>query len=199
MTYGEQGQPMDIGKSNNNFKDGKPKCFNYNKYEYMAKECQLKKKEWETRKCFKYDKEGHIAKDCKGIQVMKKQKIQEESDDKEDKETRFWRWSWVGMVQEISPVNSQSKYIIPNWSSSMEKELNMQANVKTKNGKNLKIKALVDSGYTYTGINEQLVKKKKIQTTLINFSFKVFNADGTKNGEVTNVVPLEIEINRHKK
>ena len=45
MTYGEQGQPMDIGKSNNNFKDGKPKCFNYNKYEYMAKECQLKKKE----------------------------------------------------------------------------------------------------------------------------------------------------------
>jgi len=26
-------------------------------------------------------------------------------------------------------------------------ELNMQANVKTKNGKNLKVKTLVDSGY----------------------------------------------------
>ena len=30
---------MDIGKSNDNFKDRKPKCFNYNKYRYMAKEC----------------------------------------------------------------------------------------------------------------------------------------------------------------
>ena len=37
--YGEQGQPMDIGRSNNNFKDRKPKCFNCNKYGHMAKEC----------------------------------------------------------------------------------------------------------------------------------------------------------------
>jgi len=74
----------------------------------------------------------------------------------------------------------------------------MQANVKMKNEKNLKVKALVDSGCIYMGINEQLVKDKRIQTKLINFSFKVFNADGTKNGEVTKVVPLEIEINRHK-
>ena len=29
-------------------------------------------------------------------------------------------------------------------------------------------------------------------------SFKVFNADRTKNGEVTQFVPLEVEINRHK-
>ena len=32
----------------------------------------------------------------------------------------------------------------------------------------------------------------------IDFSFKVFNADGTKNGEVTRIVPLEIEINGYK-
>ena len=32
----------------------------------------------------------------------------------------------------------------------------------------------------------------------INFSFKVFNADRTRNGEVTRVVPLEIKINSHK-
>jgi len=32
----------------------------------------------------------------------------------------------------------------------------------------------------------------------INFSFKVFNTDGTKNGEITKVASLEIEINRHK-
>ena len=38
MTFGERGQPMDIGKSNKNFKDRKPKCFNCNKYRHMAKE-----------------------------------------------------------------------------------------------------------------------------------------------------------------
>ena len=71
-TYGGQGQLMDIGKSNDNFKDGKPKCFNYNKYSHMVKECQSEKKEQETRTCFKYNKKGHIAKDCKGKQIMKK-------------------------------------------------------------------------------------------------------------------------------
>ena len=67
-----------------------------------------------------------------------------------------------------------------------------------KNGKNLKVKALVDSGYTHIGIDKQLVKEKRIQTKLINFSFEVFNTDGTKNGEVTRVAPLEIKINGHK-
>ena len=64
--------------------------------------------------------------------------------------------------------------------------------MKTKNSKKLKVKALVDSECIYTGIDEQLVKDKKIQTKPINFSFEVFNADGTKNGEVTRMVPLEI-------
>jgi len=45
VTYGGQGQPMDIGRSNDNFKDGKLKCFNCNKYGHMAKECRTKKKE----------------------------------------------------------------------------------------------------------------------------------------------------------
>jgi len=74
----------------------------------------------------------------------------------------------------------------------------VQAEVKTKNGKNLNVKALVDSGCIHTGIDEQLVKDKRIQTKSIDFSFKVFNTDGTKNGEVTKVAPLEIEINGHK-
>ena len=74
----------------------------------------------------------------------------------------------------------------------------MQANMKTKNGKNFKIKVLVDSGCTHTGIDEQLVKEKRIQTRPINFSFKVFNVDRTKNREVTKVASLEIEINGHK-
>jgi len=56
----------------------------------------------------------------------------------------------------------------------------------------------VDSRCTYIGINEQLVKNKRIQTRLINFLFEVFNVDGTKNGEVIKVVFLEVEINEHK-
>ena len=45
MTYGGQGLPMDIGKSNDNFKDGKPKCFNCEIYRYMMKDCKWPKKE----------------------------------------------------------------------------------------------------------------------------------------------------------
>ena len=73
----------------------------------------------------------------------------------------------------------------------------MQANIKTKNRKKLEVKALVDSGCTHTGIDEQLVKDKKIPTKILDFSFEVFNADGTKNGEVTKMALLEIEIDGH--
>jgi len=76
---------MDIGKSDDNFKDRKPKCFNYNKYGHMAKKYQVKKKEQETRTCFKCDKEEHITRDCKGKQMMMKKKVQEESDNEDDK------------------------------------------------------------------------------------------------------------------
>jgi len=66
----------------------------------------------------------------------------------------------------------------------------MQANIKTKNGKKLKVKVLVNSRCTHTGIDKQLVKDKRIQTKPINFSSEVFNTDGTKNGE--------IKINKNK-
>ena len=74
----------------------------------------------------------------------------------------------------------------------------MQANIKTKNGKKLQIKALVDFRCTYTEIDKQLVKDKRIQTRLINFSFEVYNVDGTKNGDITKVVLLEVKINEYK-
>jgi len=103
------------------------------------------------------------------------------------------------MVQEISYVNSHNKYIIPNHrSSNGKRELNMQANIETKNGKKLKVKALVDSGCMHTRIDEQLVKDKKIPMKPINFSFEVFIADRTKNREMTKVVSLKIEINGYK-
>jgi len=68
-----------------------------------------------------------------------------------------------------------------------------------ENGKKLKVKALVDSRCIHTEIDEQLVKNKRIQMKLINFSFQVFNPDGMKNREVTKMAPLEVEINRYKK
>ena len=74
----------------------------------------------------------------------------------------------------------------------------MQANIKTKNSKRLKVKTLVNSSCTHTEIDEQLIKDKKIPTKPINFAFEVFNTDRTKNGEVTKVALLEIEINKHK-
>ena len=76
---------MDIEKSNDNFKDRKPKCFNCNKYGHIAKECQAEKKKRDIPTYFKYDKKGHTAKNCKEKQTMKKRKVQEESN-KEDKE-----------------------------------------------------------------------------------------------------------------
>ena len=36
------------------------------------------------RKCFKCDKKGHIAKDCKGMQLMKKHKVQEELNNEDE-------------------------------------------------------------------------------------------------------------------
>jgi len=74
----------------------------------------------------------------------------------------------------------------------------MQANIKTKNSKKLQMEALVDSRCTYMGINKQLVKNKRIQTRPINFSFGVYNVDGTKNGDVTKVTLLEVKINGYK-
>ena len=38
VTYSGRGQLMNIRRSNNNFKNGKLKCFNCNKYKHMVKE-----------------------------------------------------------------------------------------------------------------------------------------------------------------
>jgi len=45
IIYGERGTQIDIRKSKDNFnKDKKPRCFNCNIYEYIAKECQRPKR-----------------------------------------------------------------------------------------------------------------------------------------------------------
>ena len=56
----------------------------------------------------------------------------------------------------------------------------------------------MNSKYTHTGIDEQLVKNKKIQTRPINFLFRVYNTNRTKNGDITKMTLLEVEINRYK-
>ena len=43
------------------------------------------------------------------------------------------------------------------------------------------------------------MKKQRIKTEPIDKSFKVFNVDRTKNGEVTRFTLLKLEINRHIK
>jgi len=56
----------------------------------------------------------------------------------------------------------------------------------------------VDSRYTHTEINKQLVKEEQIKTKPADIAFEVFNTDRTKNREVIWFVPLEVEINEHK-
>ena len=75
----------------------------------------------------------------------------------------------------------------------------MYTNVKTKNRKELQLQALVDSGCTHIEIDKQLVREEKIKIKPIDRSFELFNTNRTKNGEVTQFAPLEVEINEHKK
>jgi len=69
--------------------------------------------------------------------------------------------------------------------------------MKTSNEKKLQLKILVNSEYTHTRINKQLVKEKWIKMKPIDRLFEIFNIDETKNGEVTKFALLKLEINRH--
>ena len=69
----------------------------------------------------------------------------------------------------------------------------MQAEVKTKNRKKLKAKALVDSGCIHIGINEQLVKNKRIQMKPLNFSL-LWQPLITKANDYTSGKSLRVDI-----
>ena len=85
MIYRERGISIDIGKAKDNFdKDKKLKCFNYNIYRYIVKNCQKPNKEKDTRKCYKCNKIRYIVKDCISEQKIKNCSVQDESNNKED-------------------------------------------------------------------------------------------------------------------
>jgi len=71
--------------------------------------------------------------------------------------------------------------------------------IKTKEGRKLKVKALIGSGCTNTTIARKTVEEKGIPTRLLLKPFDVYNSDGSRNGEKTikEFVPLEINSNRH--
>jgi len=73
--------------------------------------------------------------------------------------------------------------------------------IKTKDGRKLKVKALIDSGYTNTTIARKTVEEKGIPTKSLPKPFDVYNSDRSRNGEKTikEFVPLEINSNRHIK
>ena len=88
--------PMDIEKIWDSFDEQeRPKCFNCNTYEHMARECKKPKKSRKTRKCYKCNKVGHLAKNCRSKQKMIIWKNQEKTNksDKEDKKKNFVKGS----------------------------------------------------------------------------------------------------------
>ena len=63
MAYRGRKIYINIRKAKDNFdKDKRPKYFNWNMYEYIAKEYWRPKKKWEIRKYNKYDKVGYLIK-----------------------------------------------------------------------------------------------------------------------------------------
>ena len=85
-TYRGWGLSMEMRKSNENFKDGKPECFNCEIYRHITRDCKKQKKEKDTQKCYECGRIEHIARDCKTKQKIKKWSVQEEknTDSKEE-------------------------------------------------------------------------------------------------------------------
>jgi len=84
---------IDIRKFKDNYnKDKKSKCFNYNIYRYITKNCQKLNKEKETRMCYKCDKVRYLTKNYRSEQKIKNRSVQEESNEKDnDKKKGFVR------------------------------------------------------------------------------------------------------------
>ena len=62
ITYKRRELPINIRKAKDNYDNNrKPKCFNFNVYKHITKDCMKLKKKKETRKYYKYNKIEHLA------------------------------------------------------------------------------------------------------------------------------------------
>ena len=71
--------------------------------------------------------------------------------------------------------------------------------IRTKDRRKLKVKALINSGYTNTTITRKTVEEKGIPTKSLPKPFDVYNSDRSKNREKTikEFILLEINSNEH--
>jgi len=71
--------------------------------------------------------------------------------------------------------------------------------IKTRDGRKLKVKALINSGCTNTTITRKTVEEKEIPTKSLPKPFDMYNSDRSRNGKKTikEFVPLEINSNGH--
>jgi len=71
--------------------------------------------------------------------------------------------------------------------------------IKTRDGRKLKVKALINSKCTNTTITRKTVEEKEIPTKSLPKPFDVYNSDRSRNGKKTikEFVPLEINSNGH--
>jgi len=77
------------------------------------------------------------------------------------------------------------------------KELIVYPTIRTKDGRKLKVKALIDFRCTNTTITRKTIKEKGISTKSLPKPFDVYNSDRSRNGEkiIKEFVPLEINSN----
>jgi len=103
------------------------------------------------------------------------------------------------MIQRTT-VNSSTKnqYVIPQWRE-QSRELIVHPTIKTKDGRKLKVKALIDSGCTNTTFTRKTVEEKGISTKSLPRPFNIYNSDRSRNRKKTikEFVLLEINSNRH--
>ena len=87
----------------------------------------------------------------------------------------------VGMIWQTTITSSaKNQYVIPQRREQL-RELIVHLIIKTKNGKELKVKTLIDSGCTNTTIARKTVEKKGISTKLLPKPFDMYNSNESRN------------------
>ena len=80
------------------------------------------------------------------------------------------------------------------------RELRLKAQITLSDERTFEVQTLVDSGCTTSTIDKGFVEAKGIQTIPVNHPTKVYNADGTPNGDglITEYVTIRMKIHEHE-